>query len=183
VTGQTGESFESERLLLRKMTEDDLDDFLLIFTDPKVMASFGGVLFDRAQMEKWVQSNLAHQDRHGYGIFSVILKENNELVGACGLHHVEVDGSPEVELGYDFRSAYWNRGLATEAAMAVRDYAFGNLGMSRLISMIRTHNKASMRVAEKMGMTREKEWAWKDIRYYIYSQSRDDITRKGEKIE
>jgi ribosomal-protein-alanine N-acetyltransferase len=177
---KTGDFFESERLLLRKMTEDDTDDLMLIFTDPKVMASFGGELFDRAQMEKWVQRNLAHQNRYGYGIFCVILKENDELVGACGLHHVEVDGSPEVELGYDFRSAYWNRGLATEAAMAVRDYAFGKLGMSRLISMIRTHNKASMRVAEKMGMTREKEWAWKDIKYYIYSQSREDKTSKGE---
>ena len=171
---------ETKRLILRKMTKDDLDDLLLIFTDPKVMASFGGDLFDREQMEKWVKRNLDHQDRHGYGIFSVILKENNELVGALGLHHMQVDGSPEVELGYDFRSAYWNRGLATEAAMAVRDFAFGQLGLPRLISLIRTHNKASMRVAEKMGMTKEKEWALKDIRYYIYSQSREDKTCKGE---
>ena len=153
---------------------EDLDDLLLIFTDPKVMASFGGVLFDREKMMQWVQRNLDHQARHGYGIFSVILKENGELVGALGLHHVEADGSPEVELGYDFGSAYWNRGLATEAAIAVRDYAFGRLGLKRLISLIRTHNKASMRVAEKIGMVREKEWTRGDIEYYIYSQSRED---------
>jgi ribosomal-protein-alanine N-acetyltransferase len=165
---------ETNRMILRTMTKEDLDDLLLIFTDPKVMASFGGVLFDREKMEKWVQRNLDHQDRYGYGIFSVILKEKGELVGALGLHHMEVDGSPEVELGYDFRSAYWNRGLATEAAMAVRDFAFEQLGLPRLISLIRTHNKASMRVAEKMGMTKEKEWTCGEIKYYIYSQSRDD---------
>jgi ribosomal-protein-alanine N-acetyltransferase len=162
---------ETKRLVLRKMAREDLDDLLLIFTDPKVMASFGGGLFDREKMEKWVKHNLDHQDRYGYGIFSVILKENNELVGALGLHHMEVDGSPEVELGYDFRSAYWNRGLATEAAIAVREFAFEKLGLPRLISLIRTHNKASMRVAEKMGMVREKEWTTADIKYYVYSQS------------
>lgn len=163
---------ETERLILRKMTIDDLDDLLLIFSDPKVMESFNEPPFDREKMEKWVRHNLDHQDRHGYGIFCVTLKENDELVGVLGLHHVQVDGSPEVELGYDFQSAYWNRGLATEAAKGVRDFAFGQLGMTRLISLIRTHNKASMRVAEKMGMTRKKEWARGDIKYHVYSQSR-----------
>lgn len=171
---------ETKRLILRKMTLDDLDDLLLIFSDPKVMESFKAVPFDREKMRKWVQRNLDHQDRYGYGIFSVTLKENGELVGALGLHHVEADGSPEVELGYDFRSAYWNLGLATEAAIAVRDYAFGQLGLTRLISLIRVHNRASMRVAEKMGMKREKEWTRGDVKYHVYSQSREDKTGKGE---
>ena len=171
---------ETKRLILRKMTIDDLDDLFLIFSDPKVMESFGGVLLDRTKMEKWIRRNLDHQDRYGYGLFSVILKESGELVGDCGLEHMEVDGMPEVEIGYDFLSSYWGRGLATEAASAVRDYAFEQLGLTRLISLIRTHNKASMRVAEKMGMTREKEWASGDIKYYVYSQSREDKTGKGE---
>ncbi|NIM99601.1 MAG: GNAT family N-acetyltransferase [candidate division Zixibacteria bacterium] len=167
---------ETKRVILRKMTTGDLDDLLRIFSDPKVMASFGGILFDREKMRHWVQRNLDHQERYGYGIFCAILKENGELVGACGLHHVEADGLPQVELGYDFRSAYWGRGLATEAAGALRDYAFGQLGLQRIISLIRTHNKASMRVAEKIGMVREKEWTRGDIKYYIYSQSRQKRT-------
>ncbi|UCB53522.1 MAG: GNAT family N-acetyltransferase, partial [Candidatus Zixiibacteriota bacterium] len=60
---------ETKRLILRKMTIDDLDDLLLIFSDPKVMESFKEVPFDREKMRKWVQHNLDHQDRHGYGIF------------------------------------------------------------------------------------------------------------------
>jgi ribosomal-protein-alanine N-acetyltransferase len=164
---------ETKRLILRKMTMDDLDDLLLIFTDPKVMASFGGILFDRERMRQWVQRNLDHQERYGYGLFSVILKENGELVGDCGLEHIEVDGSPEVEIGYDFLSSYWNRGLATEAAGAVRDFAFEQLGLERVVSLIRPDNLASMRVAEKIGMKREKEGREGDIRYYVYSQSRD----------
>jgi ribosomal-protein-alanine N-acetyltransferase len=163
---------ETERLILRKMTSEDLDQLLLIFSDPKVMQSFGGILFDRAMMGKWVSRNLNHQDRYGYGIFSVILKENEELVGDCGLEHMEVDGSHEVELGYDFRSDYWNRGLATEAAAAVRDYAFEQLGLKRLISLIRPDNLASQRVAEKIGMRKEKKCVRGDVLYHLYSQSR-----------
>jgi ribosomal-protein-alanine N-acetyltransferase len=162
---------ETRRLILRKMTMEDLDDLLRIFSDPKVMRSFGGVLFDRARMKQWLLRNLDHQDRYGYGLFSVIFRANGELVGDCGLEHTEVEGSPEVEIGYDFRSAYWGRGLATEAAGAVRDYAFDQLGLRRVISLIRPDNLASIRVAEKIGMAKEKECVRGGQPYYVYSLS------------
>ena len=159
---------------------DDLDDLLAIFSDPKVMRSFDGVLFDRTMMKKWVGRNLDHQDRHGYGLFSVILKSNGELVGDCGLEHMEVGGSPEVEIGYDFRSTYWGQGLATEAAAAVRDYAFQELGLDRVISLIRPDNPASMRVAEKIGMLKEKELMRGNQVYHVYSQSRQSLQNRAQ---
>ena len=162
---------ETGRLILRKMTMEDLDDLLHIFSDPKVMRSFGGVLFDRERMKQWLLRNLDHQARYGYGLFSVILKANGELVGDCGLEHTEVEGSPEVEIGYDFLSAYWGRGLATEAASAVRDYAFDQLGLPRVISLIRSDNLASIRVAQKTGMVKEKECVRGSQLYYVYSLS------------
>jgi RimJ/RimL family protein N-acetyltransferase len=134
------------------MLRTDLDALHLIFADPKVMASFGGQLFSRAQMEQWLQRNLDHQTRFGYGLFSVILKTKGALIGDCGLEQMDVDGQSIAELGYDFRSAYWNQGFATEAAIAVRDYAFDVLQLPELISLIRVGNIASKRVAEKIGM-------------------------------
>ena len=125
---------------------------LQIFADPKVMASFGVVPFNREQMEQWVRRNLGHQAEHGHGLFSVILKSNGLLIGDCGLELIEVDGALVAELGYDFRSDCWNQGFATEAACAVRDYAFQVLGLPQLISLIRVGNMASKRVAEKVGM-------------------------------
>jgi RimJ/RimL family protein N-acetyltransferase len=70
---------------------------------------------------------------------------------------MEVAGELEVELGYDFRSDHWNQGFATEAAGAVRDFAFGSLRLPRLVSVIRVGNRASRRVAEKIGMKLNKE--------------------------
>ena len=163
---------ETERLILRPMLETDVEALFLILTDPKVMASFGGNLFTREQMEGWLQRNLDHQKEHGYGLFSVILKETGELIGDCGLEQMEMDGDKAAELGYDFRSDYWNQGFATEAACAVRDYAFGILQLPLLISLIRVGNLASKRVAEKVGMNLVDEFTRYEIRYWRYSIKR-----------
>jgi RimJ/RimL family protein N-acetyltransferase len=154
----SGSIIETERLILRPMLAADIDALLIIFTDPAVMASFGGELFSREQMEHWLQRNLDHQIECGYGLFSVILKSDGTLIGDCGLEQMEVNNERVAELGYDFRSDYWNQGYATEAAIAVRDYAFEILHLSQLISLIRVGNLASQCVAEKLGMKLNSEF-------------------------
>jgi RimJ/RimL family protein N-acetyltransferase len=157
--------------MLRPMRAGDVDSLLLIFSDPRVMTSFDNIVFDRAQMEQWVQRNLEHQSQYGYGLFSVIDRSTQLLIGDCGLEHMDVDGMPQTELGYDFRSDYWNRGLATEAAQAVRDYAFQTLNLPRLISLIRQGNLASRRVAEKIGMRLEANVTRYGHDYWVFAIS------------
>ncbi len=159
---------ETARLLLRPMLPTDVELLLAIFADSKVMAAFDAAPFDRVQMTAWMQRNLDHQVEHGYGLFSVILKTNGELIGDCGLEHMHVEGVAAAELGYDFRSDYWNQGYATEAAIAVRDYAFNVLQLPRLISLIRQHNMPSQRIAEKIGMRRTDGVLRGETRYWVY---------------
>lgn len=136
-----------------------------------------------------MRRNLAHQDEHGYGLFSVILKGTGELIGDCGLELMEIDDLPDAsaapvaaargaarhaarhaaELGYDVRSDHWNRGFATEAARAVRDHAFGTLSLPRLISLIRQGNLASRRVAEKVGMRHARDLDRSGTRYWLFA--------------
>ena len=165
---------ETPRLILRPMREEDIAALLQIFADPRVMTAFGVEPFARPQMERWVRRNLEHQDEHGYGLFSVILKENGLLIGDCGLEVMEVAGETAAELGYDFRSDYWGRGLATEAATAVREYAFGTLGLPRLVSLIRQGNDASRRIAEKVGMRLTETIQRGDHPYWVYTLDRED---------
>ncbi len=167
-------TLETTRLLLRPMRAEDVDALLTIFTDPKVMASFDGVLFDRQQMTQWVQRNLDHQARYGYGLFAVIFKASGLLIGDCGLEHLEVDGVLETELGYDFRSDFWGQGLATEAAAAVRDYAFQVRRLPRLVSLIRQGNLASQRVAEKIGLRRSEALSRYGHSYWLYALNREE---------
>ncbi len=157
---------ETKRLILRPMSQDDFDSLFKIFTDPKVMASFGGELFTPEQMQRWLQRNLNHQNEFGYGLFSVLLRETGELIGDCGLEEMESEGA--AELGYDFRSDFWKQGYATEAAAAVRDYAFEVLQLPKLISLIRVGNAASKRVAEKVGMHFAEEFTRYGIPYWKY---------------
>ena len=162
---------DTPRLLLRLMQPSDLDDLLKIFGDPKVMDSFNEEPFTKEQMQRWLQRNLAHQDEFGYGLFSVILKSENLLIGDCGLEHMDVEGEQKTELGYDFCSDYWNQGYATEAASAVRDFAFHRLKLPGLISLIRKGNQSSRRVAEKVGMALEEEITRYAIDYWIFSMA------------
>jgi RimJ/RimL family protein N-acetyltransferase len=165
----TSTTIETTRLLLRPMRADDFDALYEIFIDPQVMASFGSELFTPAQMQGWLDSNLDHQTQFGYGLFSVIRTASGRLIGDCGLEQMEIDGQTVVELGYDLRSDAWNQGFATEAASAVRDYAFQVLRLPRLISLIRVGNAASQRVAQKIGMQREAEFERYGIRYWRYA--------------
>ena len=158
---------ETERLILRTMLETDFDALHLIFTDHNVMAAFQHDPFTREQMQGWLQRNLDHQQQYGYGLFSILLKQTGEFIGDCGLEQMESEGA--AELGYDFRSDFWNQGYATEAALAVREYAFDVLHLPQLISLIRVGNLASKRVAEKVGMTLADEFTRYGVRYWRYT--------------
>ena len=166
---------ETNRLTLRLMNEKDIDDMLKIFTDKNVMKSFGVQSVSREQMKKWMDRNLEHQNKYGYGMFSVILKSNQELIGDCSLQHNEFEEKPCVEIGYDFLSKYWNQGYATEAARAVKDYAIGKLNIDAQVmcSFIRRDNRASHRVSEKIGMQKVKEYKVNNIDYCLYAFSKE----------
>ena len=162
-------ALETARLLLRPMRIDDFGALYEIFADPKVMASFGGELFTREMMQGWLNRNLAHQAEYGYGLFSVIRKSDGLLIGDCGLEQMIVAGQPAAELGYDFRSDAWRQGFATEAAYAVREYAFTVLRLPRLVSQIRVGNLASKRVAEKVGMGQRADVERHGLRYWQFT--------------
>ena len=166
---------ETNRLILRLMDENDIMDMLKIFTDANVMKSFNMPPFNSTQMKAWINRNLDHQKKYGYGLFVVILKCNQELIGDCGLEHTKFEEKHCVEIGYDFLSKYWNQGYATEAAKAVKDYAIEKLNIDSkyMCSFIRNNNKASQRVSEKIGMQRIKEYKANDIDYYLYAFSKE----------
>jgi ribosomal-protein-alanine N-acetyltransferase len=109
----------------------------------------------------------------GFGRCAVILRSTGELVGDCGLIRTLVEGRPEVELGWIVRRSHQGKGIATEAAATWRDFAFDTLGLDRIVSMVSERNAASRRVAEKLGMTVERQAMWGDLPHLMYSMQRD----------
>ena len=128
----------------------------MVFCDPEVM-EFGDGAQNPEWVERWLSGTLErHYKKHGYGLWAVVEKQRRETIGYTGLSYFsDINGKPEIEIGYRFARSAWGRGYATEAALAVRDYAFDTLRIERLIALIDPSNLGSARVAEKLGMTHE----------------------------
>lgn len=144
---------ETERLIIRMFGMDDFDALAPILGDSEVMEySVAGAL-DRAAARDYFQKRFLGQYEYcGFGFWALIDRNDGSLVGFAGLIIQEIEGMEEVELGYRLARRYWGLGLATEAVLAIRDYAFQELGLERLISIIEPRNVRSIRVAEKIGM-------------------------------
>lgn len=146
---------ETERLIIRRFHTLDVEAMTDIFGDAEVM-QFGAGVQTTNWIYNWIQDQFQNYSTWGFGAWAAIEKRQAKVIGYCGLFHFpDVNGQPEVEIGYRFARAYWGQGYATEAALAVRDYAFRELGLPRLIAMIDPQNTASIRVAEKIGMCYE----------------------------
>ena len=146
------------RLFLRHFHILDADSMYRVFGDPEVMR-FGDGIQTREWVAAWLRTCLERYNQTwGFGPFAIQEKANHEVIGYCGLFFFpDLNGQPEVEIGYRLRRSAWGQGYATEAALAVRDYAFHTLGMKRLIALIDPSNTASIHVAEKIGMRHEAE--------------------------
>ena len=162
---------ETDRLLLRHLVPEDLDDLAAILTDAETMRYYARP-FTRDESRTWISNNIQRYESDGFGLWAIVLKESGEFVGDCGPVRRFVDDRDEVEIGWQVRRARWRQGIASEAGAACRDYAFGRLGLERVISLIRPENIPSRGVAEKIGMTIEKEIDYKGFTHYVYAQQR-----------
>ncbi len=165
---------ETSRLILREFRPDDTDSLALTLSDAETMRFYPAPL-DRAGVEDWISRNLRRYREHGHGLWAMILKSSDELIGDCGLVVQEVDGQNEIEIGYHVRRDFWGQGLATEAASACRDFGFARMPVERIISLIRPENLPSRRVAEKNGMSVWKEVVRKDLPHLVYAIRREQI--------
>jgi ribosomal-protein-alanine N-acetyltransferase len=168
---------DTERLTIRSPTEADAAPLAALWSDPRVTHFLGGPRnFDEVRAA--LLAGLA--DPPPIDLWPVVDKSSGDVIGHCGLVPKEVDGvdamgtCDEVELVYVIAADHWGRGLATEAARAIRDYAFHSLEIERLISLIDPANAASERVAQKVGLNFERNTLrpnGKTLRLYSISHS------------
>ncbi|MDR0812825.1 MAG: GNAT family N-acetyltransferase [Oscillospiraceae bacterium] len=168
--------FETERLLLREMSIDDLPALSKILQDKQTMRAYEHA-FDDEEVRSWLNRvALESYAKHGFGLWAVVLKQTGEMIGQCGLTLQEADGAQVLEIGYLFQRAFWHNGYAAEAATGCRRYAFDVLGADEVCSIIRDSNLASMNVAIRVGMTVRgsftKRYYGIDMPHYIFSVRR-----------
>jgi RimJ/RimL family protein N-acetyltransferase len=139
---------ETERLLLREWRDQDLDAYAAMSQDPEVVRYLGEPQ-DRAASWRGMALHAGHWALRGYGNWALERKSDGELLGRVGLWSPE--GWPGLELGWQLARHAWGQGYATEAARAAIAWAWAELGVAELISLIRPENVRSARVAERLG--------------------------------
>jgi len=144
---------ETERLRLRPMHDADLDNMAALLGDPEVMRFYPAPK-SRTEARGWIRWNERNYAEYGFGLW-VIETMDGTFVGDCGITWQLVDGVRDIEVGYHVLPVFQGQGLATEAALASKDFA-RRAGARRLIAIIDPDNVPSQRVAEKIGLAFEK---------------------------
>jgi RimJ/RimL family protein N-acetyltransferase len=165
---------DTDRLLLRQMIPEDLDELVEIHAEPEVVRFMGS--FDRVETSEWMQENLREWSERGHGRLAIVDRATGRFLGRTGLKYWPQ--FRETEVGWVLRPGVWGHGFATEAALACVEWGFQNLDLPYLTAMIRPDNRRSIRVAERLGLTPLRE----DIHFgkpvVVYSISRDQWTSR-----
>jgi ribosomal-protein-alanine N-acetyltransferase len=151
---------ETPRLTLRRLVPEDLDYLYALYRDPEIRRYFpdGTRTLEQTREElEWFR--FGHPRHPRLGLWATIERSSGAFLGRCGLLPWEIDGRHEVELAFLIDRRRWGEGLATEAARGIVAYATLELELDRLICLVMPGNVASARVAQKVGMTFEREYA------------------------
>ncbi len=143
----------TERLLMRAWRNEDFDDFASFYADEDTAQFVGGVV-DREEAWRRMAAVVGHWTLRGYGFWALQEIESGDFAGYCGMWFPE--GWPEPEIGWGLLKAFHGRGLALEAARRSRAYAYGTLGWTTAVSCVAVENRASRKLAERLGAVVER---------------------------
>lgn len=138
---------ETHRLIVRIPCLNHLDDWLTLHANTESIFEKPPVI------QEWLTNDIDHFTKHGFGMGSVYIKENDKFIGRAGLTYLDHDDTqPDIEIGYILLKTYWNKGYGTELASACVDWGFKHLKAKKLVAVTRPENKRSQHVLEKIGM-------------------------------
>jgi RimJ/RimL family protein N-acetyltransferase len=143
---------ETERLILRHLSDIDAEFMLELLNDPSFIQNIGDRKIRSLDGAKvYIQNGpVASYAKNGFGLYLVALKGTGEPIGICGL--IRRDQLDDVDIGYAFLPKFWSKGYAIESAQATKQYAHDVVGLKRMVAITDPNNAGSIRVLEKLGM-------------------------------
>ena len=154
---QTQIVIETERLILREMTEEDFEALYRVLADSDIMQHYP-YTFDEKRVRGWIIKNIERYKVFGFGLWAVCLKETGEMIGDCGLTMQLINHNIKPEIGYHIRKDCQKNGYAKEAAIAVRDWTFDNTPFNTIFSYMKGTNIPSCKTAISYGCRQVDEY-------------------------
>jgi len=147
---------ETQRLILRQLTEADAEFIYELLNEPSWIQYIGDRHIHTLEDARAYIRNgpAASYKKNGFGLYLIALKETQEPIGMCGL--IRREGLDDVDIGYALLPRFWSKGYAVEAAQAVKEYARDVIGLKRLVAIVDPTNEPSIRVLERVGLRYEK---------------------------
>lgn len=148
---------ETERLMLREISQADFDALYAVLADSDIMEHYP-YTFDEERVRNWIRKNEECYSIFGFGLWAVCLKDTGEMIGDCGLTIQNINGSFKPEIGYHIRKDCQRKGYAKEAAAAVRNWTFEHTPFRFVYSYMKVANDASLATARAIGMQKLDEY-------------------------
>jgi len=165
---------ETARLILKPPELSDLDNLVILRSDPDVMQYVGdGAIHTVEQVKRFLGMSISYQKKHGIGFCSVFEKESGNFIGQAGLFHIGFhEEQLDIEIAYRLHKKFWGKGYATELVRALIQWGFQHLSVNKLIAAVHPENMASQKVLKKAGLDCKGKRKWYDDRelfwYEIY---------------
>lgn len=167
---------ETERLIIRPFTPQDLNKLIELRSDDDVIKYLGGRRLQNPEaIAKRLEFYIDCYHRFGYGMSAMIWRETGEMIGWCGLQPLE--DSDETEIGYGMIKEFWGRGIGYECAAAWLRYGFEKTNLTRIVAVASPENTGSWRIMEKLGMRREKIETHYGMECVFYRIDKEDFER------
>lgn len=148
---------ETKRCLLREITLEDLDALYELYRPKEMTRYMDGLYENRQKEEAYTKAYIEHMYRfYGYGLWLVVEKETDQIIGRAGLGNLEVEGEVQLELGYLIAKEKQRQGYATEVCLGILDYARAATDFATIHCLIQKENRISIHLAEKLGFCWEK---------------------------
>ncbi|MCG9792955.1 GNAT family N-acetyltransferase [Flavobacterium algicola] len=158
---------ETERLVLRELNNLDAEGMFVLDSNPRVHEYLGkNPVFSIEKSREYIENIKKQYLENGIGRYAVVLKENNQFIGWCGIKFItlpENNHNNFYEIGYRLIEDYWQQGYGYESAKAWLDYGFNTMNIRTLYASANIENKGSRRILEKIGMVPINEFVWNGI--------------------
>ena len=168
------DSFHAERLSAERLQEDHVEFIHSMHQDEQVMAYLGGIR-SLERTAEYMEQNLSHWRKYGYGIWVLREKITGDFVGRGGLRNVVLGGIEEVEVAYGLLTEFWNQGLATEFVREVVRIGMSEIGLRSVACVTHPDNSASQRVLEKAGFAFERDVIYKGKSHLLFRHDNSEL--------